>query len=191
MKYKEIWKNIEIQEFKWLYKISSFWNVYSIWRTDSLWRKIKWRILKNDLSSKYPAIELSNNGKRKRFFIHRLVAQEFIINPYNKPQINHKNWVKTDNRVENLEWCTSSENNFHSFHILKNRVLPYTWKSVLQFSLKWEFLRKFKCIQEAKIHLWKKYIDIWRVCCWEKKTAGWFIWKLCEPTKYELSLYFR
>lgn len=61
-------------------------------------------------------IKLSN-GKRKQAFVHRLVAKTFITNVENKPHVNHINGIKTDNRLENLEWATISENCKHKFEI--------------------------------------------------------------------------
>lgn len=55
------------------------------------------------------------NGVIKNVTQHRILAQNFIPNPENKPQVNHKNGIKSDNRLENLEWATASENTKHSF----------------------------------------------------------------------------
>lgn len=71
--------------------------------------------LRSKIDKGYERVALSKNNKRKFFPVHRLVAIAFIPNPENKPCINHKNGVKTDNMVENLEWCTYSENTLHAY----------------------------------------------------------------------------
>ena len=59
----------------------------------------------------------TSTDKRKDLYVHRLVAEYYIPNPHNKKQINHKNCCRSDNRVSNLEWCTSKENNDYTISV--------------------------------------------------------------------------
>lgn len=72
-----------------------------------------YRIFKNKINKKgYKIAHLTNaSGKDKNIAVHRCVAKTFIPNPYNLPEVNHKNEIKTDNNIYNLEWCTSKYNN--------------------------------------------------------------------------------
>lgn len=86
------------------------------------------RMLKGKLSIQgYLRVCLCKNGFHKSMAVHRIVAEAFIPNPDNKPTVNHINEIKTDNRVENLEWATVAEQNVHGTRIA--RAVAHTdWK---------------------------------------------------------------
>ena len=112
------------------------------------------RCYKKD-GSYYLAIELNFNGISKRFFIHRLVAQAFIPNPENKPQVNHIDGNKANNCVDNLEWSTQSENEKHAFSKGWNKTNPNKSGATKVSN---EVTRKpVKCIETNTIY--KSYSD--------------------------------
>ncbi len=99
---EEVWK--DIAGYEGIYKVSNLGNIKSF-------RKNKETVLKPYTTSQgYKQARLFKDGKSKGFFVHRLVAQAFLPNPESLPCINHKNEVKDDNRLENLEWCSYKYN---------------------------------------------------------------------------------
>ena len=92
-------------------------NIYSASNMGRIKNNITGNVLKPiDFSKGYKKVNLHlENGKRLTRQVHRLVAMAFIPNPENKPEVNHKNGNKSDNRVDNLEWVTSEENRKHAY----------------------------------------------------------------------------
>jgi len=107
----------DINGYEGMYQVSNLGNVKSIDRVISNGHAMhlhKGRIMKPK-GEKYKHVHLCKEGKIKKHYVHRLVAQSFILNPLDKPQVNHLNGIHADNRLENLEWCTSEENNKHAW----------------------------------------------------------------------------
>lgn len=112
----------EIEGYEGLYAVTEDGKVLSLERIDPLGRHKKAFYLKQDFKvSRYCHVRLCKNTVIKNYDVHRLVAQAYIPNPDNYPQINHKNGIKKDNRVENLEWCTSQQNIIHAWETSLNR----------------------------------------------------------------------
>lgn len=103
----EVWKRYKNTD----YDVSSFGNVRS---------RVTGKVLVNRQTNScgYYRVQLVIDGKRCKLFIHRLVAETFLKNKQRKTQVNHINGDKKDNRLENLEWCTPSENQLHCRHVL-------------------------------------------------------------------------
>ena len=130
---------------------------------------------------------LSKNWKRKSLLIHRLVALTFIQNTEDKPLINHIDWNKQNNTIENLEWCTASENQIHCYKFLW-RIPSCKWKTwidsnqskkINQYNKQWNFIKNWDSMWDIERELW---IFTWNIswCCNLRKsyhTAWWFIWK--------------
>jgi len=96
--------------------IKGFEEYYLINKKGEVFSLITNKLLKQGMStSGYKQVTLCKKGICKRFDIHRLVAIQFLDNPDNKRFVNHKNGIKTDNSIDNLEWCTPSENMKHAF----------------------------------------------------------------------------
>lgn len=105
----EEWKDIE--GYEGLYQVSTLGRVRSLPRKNARGQQLKGRYLKpGPTTDGYLSVRPFKDGKGRSILVHRLVAQAFIPNPYNKPVVNHKNEVKTDNRIENLEWATIEYN---------------------------------------------------------------------------------
>jgi hypothetical protein len=113
---REIWKKIVIEGKKYHYSVSDQGQV----RNDDTGRILKpWK--RGQRKGTYLAIRLFSEGKRKTVDIQRLVAFAFIPNPHNKPEVNHINCNPFDNRIDNLEWVTRSENERHKCFWIAHR----------------------------------------------------------------------
>jgi hypothetical protein len=147
----------------------------------------------NNNTGKYLKGQISNSGYlnfnltlpggiKKRFYAHRLVAQAYLENKENKPEVNHKNGNKLDNTVENLEWVTSKENSQHSIsHGLKKNL-----QKVYQYSKDLELIHIFDYIEQVKEYGY----DVYSVSCEihrpkKSLTLGYF-WNDKEDNGFEI-----
>lgn len=189
---EEIWKDIE--GYEGLYQVSNMGRIKSLERykenhgkLQKVEEKIKTINIKN---SGYQFVQLYKNNKYKNLMVHRLVAQAFIPNVDNKPQINHIDGNKLNNNVTNLEWCTNSENNKHAWNTglkqctekLKEATRKtnreYKSKPINQLDLQGNYIKTWLNAHEASRQLGIDRSTISQCCRGGRrnKTAGGYKW---------------
>lgn len=163
--FMEIWK--DIVWYEWIYQISSMQKVKNI---------VKWNIMWLSLSSWYYKVVLSKEWNPRNIKIHRLLALHFIPNPLNLPCINHIDGNKLNNDLDNLEWCTYSENTRHAMTTWLQKF-GYLKKQIFQYSVDGNLIRVWESSMQIQRETWWKNGNISRCCIWNRPTAYWYIWK--------------
>lgn len=162
---EEIWK--DVVGYEGLYQVSNLGRVKSyahIVRCRNGIRIQPSKVLSNCFDGKYFHVTLFRNNKRNICLVHRLVAVAFIPNPNNKKTINHIDGVKTNNKVDNLEWNTYSENIKHAFRLgLNHSNGGNTAKAILSYDLNGNFVKEYKSTNDAARKLHLSTGNIWSV----------------------------
>jgi hypothetical protein len=198
----EIWKDVVGYEGH--YKVSNLGRVISVDRIS--WNgfgyhKHKGRILTpKDNGHGYITVVLCKNNKPKHAYVHRLVGECFVVNPLNKPEVNHKDGIKNNNNASNLEWVTKSENAYHSFRELGRKATPHPRpkgknsphsKAVRQYYLSGEFIKEYGSVIDASIITGIIKTNIAGACRGAAHSAGGYIWRfasdgIMQTKKYEI-----
>lgn len=174
----EIWK--DYKDYEGLYQASNLGRMRSLdtyrkGRNGSI-RFCKGRILKPGTDKDgYLQVCLCKNNKQKTYKVHRLVAETFIPNPDNLPYINHRDECKTNNNVENLEWCDCKYNS--NYGTRNKKVALKKKKPVLQFTLDGIFVKEWPSTIDAEREGGFVSASICRCCRGRSKKHHNFIWK--------------
>ena len=192
---QEIWKDIE--DYEGLYQVSNLGRVKSLERyqqNHSKFQKIEEKMKSiHTKSNGYQFVQLYKDNRMKNIYVHKLVAQAFIPNIDNKPEVNHIDGNKLNNSVKNLEWVTSNENNKHKWRtglqrfsekqskITKENNQKYKSRPIKQLDLQGNYIRTWKNAHEAS-----RQLSIDRSCISQccnngrNKTAGGYKWSFAE-----------
>lgn len=162
---EQAWKDVE--GYEGLYKINNFGDVYSL---------IKHKILSPSKHKRgYHLVLLTKNKQHKQHYVHRLVAKAFIPNPQNKIEVNHKDGNKINNSVDNLEWCTRTENSEHAY---LNGLRAMQCKTPVEaLDLSNGYTCVYPSMSEASRRTGINIGNISRCCNGSCKSAGGFVFK--------------
>lgn len=175
----EKWKNVF--GYEGLYQVSDAGRVKSLTVKGSNRHHTKDIILKQtyDLDG-YLQLGLHKDGKRCCAKVHRIVAVAFLKNKPSNLTVNHKDGVKTNNSVTNLEWCTNKENIHHAIKIgLIDNMGEKNGRAraVVQYAKDGKFIKKWGTAKQASLELNINNSHIGECCKGERKKAGGFVWK--------------
>ena len=182
---KEYWK--PVVGYEGLYEVSNWGRVKSLKKlvkSHNKWGEcyitINEKILKKRIDKYgYERVMLYKHGKSKLKQVHRLVAEAFIDNPDNLPQVNHKDEDKLNNNVDNLEFCSVLYNNtYNERHkkIAEKNINGKKSKPVLQYDLEGNFIKEWKSVAECGRNGYN-YGNVAACCRGELKTYKGFIWR--------------
>lgn len=171
----EIWR--DVIGYEGLYQVSNYGRVKSL----NYHGGKKEKVLKPGKDRcGYLYVVLCKEGSHKKYKVHRLVAQAFIPNPNNYPCVNHKDENKTNNCVDNLEWCTYKYNTNYGTCIERSansRINDKRSKPVLQYSLEGNFIKKWPSGREIQRQLGFNQGGISNCCLGKCNTAYGYIWR--------------
>lgn len=168
----EIWKTIN--NFS-NYKISNYGRVKRKKHKNSCGYLLQEKLINGHTTHGYKYVNLTKNGETSGLRVHRLVAEAFIPNPNNLPQVNHKDENKLNNKAENLEWCNAKYNINYGNH--NKKIQQAQSIKVNQYDLNGNIIKKWNSMMEVERTLKIPNSNICKCCRGLRNKAGGYIWK--------------
>ena len=161
---------VDIKGYEGLYQVSNKGNVKSLISNKGTKRE---KILNPIIGRGYNRVRLFKNKQNRLYSVHRLVAEAFLPNPNNYPCVNHKDECKTNNNVENLEWCTHKYNSNYGTSI--QRQIEIKNKKTYQYDKQYVLLAVYDSVKQASDETNIDHRFIASCCRGEHKTCKGFI----------------
>ena len=152
----ETWKAIEGYES---YEVSNLGNI-----------RRNGKLINQSLKNGYLRVNLSKDGKYKNYYVHRLVALAFLPNPNNLPLVNHKDEIRTNNNIDNLEWCDNK------YNLTYGTILERKGLKIYQLDMNGNFIKEWLGANDASRNLSIPQSNITYCCQGKRKSAGNYKW---------------